>query len=117
MSGMKGTHLTEKDIWKGPFDYGPNKTILYVCGSPQLAKDRWAQMGDPEHIRMGYPGMGICGEGFDEIILDEIYRDAKRGSIIRGRIDDWVDDVRCRLYPEGQMRIIRTLKTKKVSNR
>jgi len=115
MSGMKGTHLTEKDNWNGPFEVGPERTILYVCGSPQAAKDRWHEMGDPKHIRMGYPGMAICGAGFDEIILDEIYKDSRNIKLYKTKIDDWVKDLRCRLNDSSsRMRIIRELKAKKV---
>lgn len=111
MSGMKGTHLTDNhDHWDGPFNTDPNRKILYVCGSPTKAKERWYEMGRPENVRMGYPGMAICGEGFDEIILDEIHRDSRNICLYRGKIDEWVRSLRCRLYPDGRMRVIRESK-------
>jgi len=103
---MRGTHLTETDNWDGPFVTGPERKILYVCGSPQLAKDRWAEMGNPQNIRMGYPGMAVIGASFDEIILDEIYRDGKDIPIVRARISDWIEQLRCRLEPGARMRTI-----------
>lgn len=67
-------------------------SILWVMARQDDALTRHCQFNTQHQTndQVKFIGVGamLCGEGFDEIILDNIYAEADKG--LRLTIDDWV---------------------------
>lgn len=88
------------------------KSTLWVMARQFEANERQRQFSglchDPNKIKFVGVGAALCGQGFNEIILDDIYAEAqKRNSDTMVMIiDQWVFDLTCRLVPGGKLRKI-----------
>lgn len=88
------------------------RSTLWVMARQDDALERQVQFSglchDPEKIRFVGVGAALCGKGFNEIILDDIYAEAKKrnSDTMVTIIDQWVFDLTCRLVPGGKLRKI-----------
>lgn len=90
--------------------------ILWICRnlvaaserSEMLHNSRKRKLEDDVHMII-WPGMGIQGRGFDEIILDDFDPyNPLISSVERVIIAEWFDcSIRCRLFPGGKIRILK----------
>ena len=108
---MKGTQFLEHDIHVDAFS-GPGR-ILWVMSTAALANNFWRHvLNCSPSIRMGYPGMAFVGEGFDRIMLDDIYLQCTglpkgREEILRASIDMWIHEgLRPRLTEGGVLEML-----------
>ena len=105
MSGMKGKQFLEKDIYLSPFNN--RGTILWVCSTPEKAKHKWHQMGDPSSIFMTSPGSALGGRRFEQIILEDPYgqlsksMSEKESITLKRMIDAWLGQLTTKISPTG----------------
>ncbi len=85
------------------------RKTLWVMARQDEALERQVQFSGLSHDRSKIKYIGVCamlaGQGYDEIILDDIYAEAD-SKIIRERIMLWVLDLKCRLYSGGRIRTL-----------
>lgn len=113
---MKGTQFLERDIHVSAFE-GPGR-ILWVMSTASKAANFWefVLFKNPA-IRMGFPGIGFLGEGFDRIILDDVYAQLEnmpkgKADIKRAAIDHWIQEgLRPRLTKDGTLEMLVEVKS------
>lgn len=81
---------------------GPHRRILFVCPRLDLAMYQAEQMGFPDGVQFIQPGGAVCGQCFEEIWVDaDCYRHDDSG-----RLQEYIDMLRCRLELHGRMRFL-----------
>jgi hypothetical protein len=80
---------------------------LWVCASKNAADSRKKTFGDPTDVLFIGACTAITGIRVIEVIIDDMYAEARGSKTLYERISHWFeDDVRCRLVPKGTIRTL-----------